>query len=148
VARAAALILALLAGSASAGGFKPFTKVDSVCEKCTSGPAWDHVTLKSGQEVAATIIAENDDFLVLEHFGELRAARRDEIATVTKNPAAVRPPGFTDQLLLTDGTVRAGTLTGDPAADMIEMNVPGTPAPQHHIAKVAVAAVYKAGKKL
>ena len=147
--RAALILVGLLAAStAQAGGFKPFTKVDSVCEKCTAGPAWDRIALKSGQEVAATVIAENDDFIVLEKLGELRAVRRDEIGNVTKNPSAVRPPGFGDQLLLNDGSVRAGTLQGDLGADMIEMTVPGTPAPLHRVTKTVVTAIYKAGKRV
>jgi hypothetical protein len=147
--RSLALVLVLAATSgAHAQVYKPFTKVDDACPRCSGGPAYDRIALRGGDELRAVVIAENEAFYVLLRFGELRAVGRDQVASVTKNDAAVRPPGFGDQILLVDGTVRAGTMDADPAPDaaFFDLKVPETQV--HHVARVAVAAVYRGGKRV
>ncbi len=144
--------LCVLFGSRVASGepMKPFTAVTDVCPKCTGGPAFDHVQLKSGQVIGARVLAENDRFYVIERFGELRALDRDQVTQITRNPSADRATGYGDQILLKDGIVLAGTITGDiaPDAPHFDITTPKTPVPLHSAERSTVAAIYRAGKQV
>src|SRR5258708_1907813 len=91
--------------------FMPFTPVTSVCPTCTTGPQYDRIVLVGGSELRARVVAENDRFFVLEKFGELRAAGRDQVQTIEKNPSVERPTTYGDQILFRDGIVVAGAPT-------------------------------------
>jgi hypothetical protein len=138
------------AGVAHGQPLKPFTHVDNVCPRCTTGPAYDTVSLRAGGDVRAFVVAENDAFLVLERLGELRAVGRDQVVGVRHEPSPARPTGYPDQILLVDGTVLAGTMAADPAADTstFEITVPRTPTALHRIDHSVVAAVYRGGKRV
>ena len=136
----------MIAVDARAQVFAPFTHVDDACPKCSGGPAYDRITI-DGEDVRAVVVAENEAFVVLMRFGELRAVGRDHVRRIDRDDKAVRPAGYGDQILMADGTVRAGTLKTDPATgDFIDLAVPETPL--HHISRAAVVAVYRGGKRV
>jgi hypothetical protein len=139
--------LLVTAGTASAG-FKKFTHVDDVCPTCTTGPVFDHIQLRGGDEIRGRIVAENEAFYVVERFGEWRAVDKGQIANLVRTPGSTLAAGLTDQILLKDDTVIAGTIDGDVsnAVESFTINVPGTPI--HHEARATVAAVYRNGKKV
>jgi hypothetical protein len=139
-----------ISGVASAQVFKSFTHVESVCGHCSGGLPYDRIVLKSGEDVKARVLAENEAFLVLERYGELRAVGHDQVREVTKNQAVQRPPGYGDQILLKDDVVLAGTINGELAkdADHFDIVIPGTPTPLHQPARSTVAAVYRGGKRV
>jgi hypothetical protein len=144
------LICVSVSSAAYAQAFKPFTRVESVCERCSGGLPYDRIVLKTGEEVKARILAENEAFLVLERYGELRAVGNDQLGGVTKNQAVQRPPGFGDQILLKDDIVLAGTIEGDlpKDADHFDIKIPGTPTPLHQPSRATVAAVFRGGKRV
>jgi hypothetical protein len=113
-------------GIASSQTFTPFTDVKSVCtSNCQGGPEYDRIVLKDGTELSARIVGENDRFVTLEKFGELRAVGRDQVATMEKNSKAERGH-YDDQILLRNGIVLAGTLTSAEAdADTFEITSGG-----------------------
>ena len=128
----------------------PFTHADDVCERCTGGPPYDLIQLKTGQDVRARVLAENEAFFVLERLGELRAVGRDQVQNITRNQAVQRPTGYGDQILLKDSIVLAGTIDGAISndADHFEITVPKTPTPLHKAERATVAAIYRAGKRV
>jgi len=134
------------------GPMKPFTQVNDVCPKCSGGPAFDHVQLKSGEVLGARVVAENERFYVIERFGELRALDRDQVSGPwIKSPSADRGGGgYPDQILLKDGIVLAGTISGDIAQDapQFQITTPRTPVPLHSAEHSTVAAIYRAGKQV
>jgi hypothetical protein len=105
------LILLLLA--APLAGFADFTEVQSVCPTCEH-PTKDIVVLKSGATVWCNVVAENDDYWVLERFGELRAAFKSEVSSVRwghgRSASSLEPA---DQILLTNDVVYNGTVQGE-----------------------------------
>jgi hypothetical protein len=108
---AVALGAVVAQGDVRAQALIPFSDVKSVCSQgCTGGPEYDRVVLKTGMEIRARVVTENDRFVVVEKFGELRALGRDQIQTLDKNSKSERG-SYPDAILIRDGTVLAGTLT-------------------------------------
>jgi hypothetical protein len=105
--------LTLLLLAAPLAGFADFTEVQSVCPTCER-PTKDVVVLKAGGTVWCNVVAENDDYWVLERFGELRAAMKSEVASVRwghgRSAASLEP---SDQILLTNDVVYSGTIQGE-----------------------------------
>src|SRR5262249_55027919 len=86
-----AFIAMIYPGVARSQSLIPFSDVHSVCTtSCTGGPEYDRLVLKTGTELRARVVSENDRFAVLEKFGELRALGRDQIQTLEKNPRTER----------------------------------------------------------
>jgi len=100
--------------------FRPFSDVKDVCPTCDP-ERFDRIALKSGGTVKAWVVAENPIFYVLERFGELRAAMRDQVSDVTLSKQRSRgerhtiSESYKDQILLDDGMVFAGTITEERA---------------------------------
>jgi hypothetical protein len=92
-------------------GFRPFTPVQSVCDKCPE--KGDRVTLKSGAVIVARVSGKNQDGYVIEKYGELRFIQFQEIDRVGFASGA-EPKGLEgyDQILIrnADQTVLFGTL--------------------------------------
>jgi hypothetical protein len=129
--------------------FRPFSQVVDVCPTCTTGPQWDHVTLRTGGPIDAHVVAQNDAFYVLERYGELRAVAHDAVSGIEKAKHPDPLPDYDDQILFSDGIVLAGTIKADPAAgpDRYEITVP--PADLVHVApKSAISVVYQHGKAI
>ncbi|GEM_PF-1996870 len=112
-------LLICVAGAASAAlpsqvaaqEFRPFSEVEDVCPDCEPTAA-DVVSLTSGESVRCDVVAQNEDFMVLERYGEVRAVSRDNVTSVEW--ADGQRPGdleSSDQILLNNGHVLTGTIT-------------------------------------
>lgn len=92
-------------------GFRAFTPIESVCDRCPV--KGDRVTLQDGTVVVAKVLGKNQDGYILERFGELRFAQFREIQRVDFQSGA-EPKGLEtfDQILIKNGeqTVLFGTL--------------------------------------
>ena len=90
--------------------YKPFTKVEDVCPKCPKR-ASDTITLNSSAEVRAKIVAENNDFVVLTRYGEVRALPKSRVQSVEWANNS-QPSGLTsqDQIVLRSGHVLTGSI--------------------------------------
>jgi hypothetical protein len=136
-------IVVAIATHAHAQTLIPFSDVHSVCTaNCTGGPAYDRIVLKNGTEVLARVLAENDRFLLLEKFGELRAVGRDQVQTLDKNPKTERAAGYGDQILANDGIVLAGTLKSPQNGDWFELTAGGLTQVAN---KSVISSVYRGG---
>lgn len=144
--RALSVVLALAPLATAAGDepYKPFTAVNSVCPKCTTGPQYDRIVLTNGKDVYARVVAENESFLVMEKFGELRAVTREHVKNVEKNSKITSRAGFEDQVLFKDNVVFAGTIKTD-ADGMIEMTMPWSQT-TYLAPWDAIALAYRGGK--
>lgn len=111
--RTRSLVLAtlLLSIASTLVAFRPFTPVESVCEKCPEKA--DRITLQDGSVVMAKIVGKNQDGFILERFGELRFVQTRELQRVDFQ-AGAEPKGLEgfDQILLRNAeqTVLFGTL--------------------------------------
>jgi hypothetical protein len=145
LAAVAALSSVIAPGVVRAQTLNPFSDVKSVCSKnCTGGPEYDRIVLKDGTEVRARTVSENDRFVVLEKFGELRAVGRDQIQTLDKNPKAERG-NYPDAILTKDGSVLAGRLKS--AQDDVDPFELTSGAGFNETAwKSVIVAVYRGGK--
>jgi hypothetical protein len=106
-------VLALLFLALPLAAFADFTEVTEVCPSCTR-PTADVVVLTSGAQVWCNVLAENDDYYVLERFGELRAAFKSEVGSIHWGPgrsAAELPSG--DQILLKNDVLYHGTILSE-----------------------------------
>ena len=111
--RTRSLILAtsLLLLASMLTAFRPFTPVESVCEKCPVKA--DRITLQDGSVLMAKVLGKNQDGYILERFGELRFVQTREMQRVDFQ-AGAEPKGLEgfDQILLrnSEQTVLFGTL--------------------------------------
>lgn len=139
-----AFIAMIYPGVARSQSLIPFSDVHSVCTtSCTGGPEYDRLVLKTGTELRARVVSENDRFAVLEKFGELRALGRDQIQTLEKNPRTERG-NYPDAILVNSGVVLAGTLkSAQNDAEPFELTSGGS---TEVAFKNAISAVYRGGK--
>ncbi|MEY3015672.1 MAG: hypothetical protein RIT45_4407 [Pseudomonadota bacterium] len=109
--RKALVLLLLVAVAPMLSAFRPFTPVQSVCDKCPV--KGDRVTLKNGAVVVAHVIGKNQDGWILENHGETRFAQFREVERVDFASGA-EPKGLEnyDQILIknADQTLLFGTL--------------------------------------
>lgn len=102
-----------VAVEASAVEFEPFHEVENVCPDCEK-PESDTVELSDGTTVRCTIVAENQDFLVVERYGETRGIPNSEVAS--KSYADGGPPSdlrSQDQIVLKNGHVLTGSIVDE-----------------------------------
>lgn len=97
-------------GVSTAADFRPFTPVQDVCSAC-SKRAEDAITMDNGTKVKARIEAENDDYLILSRYGEVRLMPKTRLTSVDWANNAARS-GLTsqDQVILKKGHVITGTI--------------------------------------
>ncbi len=110
--RRALRALTLVLGVAPAlFAFRPFTPIESVCEKCDD--KGDRITLQDGAVMVAKVVGKNQDGYILQRFGEYRFAQFREITRIDFQGGA-EPKGLDgfDQILLRNAeqTVLFGTL--------------------------------------
>lgn len=128
---------------------KPFTEVTNVCPTCPDN-SMDTVVLKSGETVAARVVAENPAFYCLERFGEQRALGRDQVQTIARRPNHREDDGlaFSDQILFKDGSVLCGKITVDSTEfKYFAIQVPGGNF-THYAFKSEIAAAFRDGKAI
>lgn len=109
---AAAMVLGL-AAQAAAVEFKRFRKVENVCPDCEKEKS-DEVTLADGNTIRCNIVAANEDFLVLEKYGEVRAVPNSQVES--RSFADGSPPSdlrSQDQIVLEDGHVLTGKIVDE-----------------------------------
>ena len=98
---------------ASAVEFEPFRNVEDVCPECEK-PKSDSVTLSDGQKLRCNIVAANDDFLVVEKYGEVRGIPNSRVKS--KSFADGAPPSnlrSQDQIVLKSGHVLTGSIVDE-----------------------------------
>jgi len=126
-------------------GFTPFTQVTNVCPACRR-PQTDVVQLTSGEQIACRVVAQNDDYYVLQRNGELRAAFKSEIASLKwKGGAGAASLGTGDQILQQNGVVLHGAVLQEQAGRYYVIQV-GTI--KHTVWASQVKSVHKAGKRV
>lgn len=117
-------IVASLSAALMLCGFTSFTPVRNVCPKCPKTRKADVVVLNTGMRVECSVLAQNNDYYVLQRYGELRAALKSEVKTVewqNKTPSANLTVG--DQILTTNNVVYHGTVTGEQKGRYFEIQV-------------------------
>lgn len=105
-------------------GFTSFTQVRNVCPKCPKTTKTDVVVLNTGLRVECSVLAQNNEYYVLQRYGELRAAAKSEVKTIewkNKTPSANLTVG--DQILTTNNVVYHGTVTGEQKGRYFEIQV-------------------------
>ncbi len=143
-----ALVLAVLVTSPAVGvaqALRPFTKVPSVGP--SKVPAYDTIVLKSGETVAAVVVAENPMFYVLARFGEYRAVGRDKVSSITRNSEARREEGHVDQILCKNGHVLTGKILSERPDGMVEIKQPNQTVSQA-VWRSEITAMFKNGKQV
>ncbi len=90
-------------------GFRPFAKVTSVCPKCKQSKS-DVVVMQSGIKIRCNVAAQNDDYYVVERYGEYRAVPKADVASVVWRTSSAAVARSGDQVILTDGVVLHGSI--------------------------------------
>lgn len=111
VIEAAAVCVVMSVGlSATAADFRPFSAIQDVCPTCPKR-AEDTITMDNGTKVKARIEAENDDYLILARYGEVRAFPKSRLMSVDWANNSARS-GLTsqDQIVLNTGHVLTGNI--------------------------------------
>ena len=117
-------IIASLTAALMLCGFTSFTPVKNICPTCPKTQKVDVVLLTTGLRLECSVLARNNDYYVLERYGELRAALKSEVKSIEwKNKTA--PPNLTvgDQILTTNNVVYHGTVTGEQKGRYFEIKV-------------------------
>jgi hypothetical protein len=134
--------LVLVLAAVALAGFTPFTEVQNVCPTCEHPEYRDIVVLREGGNVWCNVVADNDEYYVLERHGELRAAQKSEVRKVEWGRGrGAESVGAGDQILLKNNVLYHGTiLSEDPGTSfLIE-----TPNGKQKPAVSAIASVHKA----
>ncbi|MCA9695151.1 MAG: hypothetical protein R3A51_13800 [Nannocystaceae bacterium] len=141
------LATVLLAGTATAASFRPFTDGGNVCEKCTE-KTLDTITLKSGTVIKARVTAKNSSFYVLNRHGEVRALPIGEVKEI-KWAKGSEPAGLTSggQVVLKNGHVLSGQVSIESNGKKFIVRIEGAEKPVNAMADTAVAEVYINGQK-
>lgn len=105
------LLLVLVALAALLlSGFTPFTAVTNVCPSCKR-PRSDVLVLTGGTKVWGDVVAQNDDYYVVERYDEYRAVRKSAVASMElEGKAGPANIGTGDQILLNNGIVLHGAI--------------------------------------
>ena len=112
----ASLVVVGVVGVAAQGfavSFKPFKEVENVCPDCEK-PKSDEVELADGNTIRCNIAAANEDFLVLEKYGEVRAVPNTQVES--RSFADGSPPSdlrSQDQIVLKNGHVLTGKIVDE-----------------------------------
>ena len=140
------LVPLLLAGSAHAVGFKPFTEGGNVCKTCKE-PGLDEIKLSTGTVIRAKITHKNSAFYVANLHGEVRAIPVGEVSDITW-ANGTEPAGLTTggQIVLKNGTVLSGDVQVDDKGKVYKVLIEGTDKRVNAIFSV-VSEVYIGGSK-
>ena len=124
-------------------GFVQFTHVRNVCPKCPKVQKLDVVVLNNSTRIECSVLAQNNQYYVLQRYGELRAALKTEVSKIEwkdKKP----PPNLHlgDQILTSNNVVYHGTITGEQRGRYFEIQV-GTH--KHLVWHSQVTSVHRGG---
>jgi hypothetical protein len=110
---AALLAFGLSAQGTAAVDFEPFSEVESVCPDCEL-PDMDTVELSSGEKIRCQIVAANDDFWVIERYGEVRAIPDSRVTSKSyADGGAPSDLRSQDQIVLENGHVLTGAIVDE-----------------------------------
>jgi hypothetical protein len=138
------IVLGALSAAPLLAGFTPFAAITNVCPQCPQLGKRDVVTFTSGAKVPCTVVAQNSDYYVLARNGELRAALKTEVSSITwRGEGGAASLGTGDQILLQNGVVLHGAIVEEQAGRLIVIQV-GTL--KHVVWHSQVKSVHKAGK--
>ncbi len=137
----------LLSSTGFAADFRPFSVVEDVCPTCAKR-AEDVITLDNGTKVKARIVAENDDYLIMTRYGEVRLIPKSRLMSVDWANNAERS-GLTsqDQIVLSSGHVVTGSIIEENSERGVYQLQSSLNQQVYVIFATQVEAVYKAGRK-
>ena len=134
--------------SANAAAWEPFTAVTNVCASCQQEPA-DVVTLTNGTKIRGTVVGENAKFWVVVRFTEARAIPKGEVQGIEwANKSKPSSVTTSDQVLLKNGVVLAGTIIEDKAKPPVFQIKSAYLNQTYVVFKAEVAEAYKSGVKV
>ncbi len=127
--------------------FESFSEVENVCPDCDRPPA-DEVALRGGETIRGTIVAKNEDFWVVERYGEVRGIPEGEVESTSFEDDS-RPSDLQsqDQIVLKNGHVLTGEITDEsdePPHYEIESSVLDV---SYVVFKEEAKALYRGGSK-
>lgn len=137
-----------MAGTAAAQvSYEPFSEVENACPDCDK-PAADEITLDNGETIRGTIVAKNDDFWVVERYGEVRAIPNGKIKSTSFEDGS-RPSNLEsqDQIVLPNGHVLTGEIVDEsdkPGHFQIESSILNV---SYVVFKKKAQALYRGGSK-
>ncbi len=136
----------LLAGTAHAVGFKPFTDGGNVCKTCPE-PGLDEIKLSTGTVIRAKITHKNSSFYVANLHGEVRAIPVGEVSEI-KWANGSEPAGLTTggQIVLKNGIILSGDVQVDTQGKVYKVTIEGADKAVNAIFGV-VAEAYIGGTK-
>ncbi len=136
----------LIAGTAQAVGFTPFTDGGNVCKTCAE-PGLDEIKLATGTIIRAKITHKNTSFYVANLHGEVRAIPVGEVSEI-KWANGTEPAGLTTggQIVLKNGIILSGDVQIDAQGKVYKVLVEGTDKRVNAIFSV-VAEAYIGGTK-
>ena len=140
-------MITLVSGAVSAADFRAFTPVEDVCPTCPKR-ATDTVVMNNGTQIKALVVAENDDYLILSRYGEVRVLPKSRLSSVEWANDALRT-GLTtqDQIVLSSGHVITGSILEENADTGLYRVQSSLNAQTYVVFKDQIEAVYKAGSR-
>ena len=141
-------LMCLGSAQGMAADFRPFSSVEDVCPTCAKR-AVDTITLDNGTKVKARIEAENDDYLVLSRYGEVRIIPKSRLMSVEWANNSERS-GLTsqDQLVLSSGHVLTGSIIEENKEQGIYRLQSSLNQQIYVVFGTQVESVYKAGRRI
>ena len=142
------LFLSLPALPLMAQDTQPFSKVTDVCPTCAK-PAQDVLTLGDGTELQARVVAENDDFFVVERHGEVRSVSKSSGMRVAWANSR-EPVGLSsqDQIVLNNGHILTGSLVEEKDKPALYRLQSSLNTQTYIVFKDQVRSLYKGGKRV
>ena len=134
--------------AAAAADFKAFSTVEDVCPTCAKR-AVDTITLDNGTKVKARIEAENEDYLVLSRYGEVRIIPKSRLMSVEWANNSERS-GLTsqDQLVLSSGHVLTGSIIEENQEQGVYRLQSSLNQQIYVVFATQVESIYKAGSRI
>ena len=127
---------------------QPFSKVNDVCPSCAKSTQ-DTITLGNGSEIVARVVAENDDFFVVERYGELRSVQKGSGMKVAWSNSR-EPVGLSsqDQIVLKNGHILTGSLVEEKNKPALYRLQSSLNKQTYIVFKDQVRFLYKGGKQV
>lgn len=123
-------------------GFTPFTTTTNICPKCPKAKA-DVVSLTTGLKITCNVLAQNNDYYVLEWRGELRAVMRSEVQGIEwKEEGGAAKLGTGDQILTKNNIVYHGAIVQEQQGRLFVIQVGSL---KHTIWHSQIQSVHKGG---
>jgi hypothetical protein len=123
-------------------GFTPFTQVQNVCPDCPKAKS-DVVELNTGLKIRCTVAGQNQDYYILDRFGEYRAVAKTEVKNITwKEEGGLAKLGAGDQIITKNNIVYHGAIVQEQPGRYFVIHVGDL---KHSIWHSQIKSVYKGG---